>query len=155
MSSCIVHCTRNLEAFHDGWPIEVGSQQLRIRFLSSGLEAKPSISRYHCRVTMQTSAALGSLCYALGHLLVIQHVGVAACFSVVKTKRVPRIEPAKPWIPVQLACRHRAGATEFCFRVINSAPVTVKFVSPIDSPRHRVSSHLIDVDQPHERNARL
>ena len=93
--------------------------------------------------------------HPLGHLLVVQHVGVPAGFAVVDTEGVTRVEPAEPGMLFELAGGHGARTAVLRVRRVHGAAVIVELVRPVGAPGNRVRGYLVHFHQADKRRASL
>ena len=136
-----------LEAADHRGHVELGGQGLVVGGQSHGLEAGLAVHDRGRGMAVQAGAGLGLLGDPLGHVLVVQHVGVPARLAVVDAERVPGVEPLEPGLVVQLALGHGVGsAVEL---VARGGLVAVELVRPVPAPGLGVGADLVDVHHAH------
>ena len=100
--------------------------------LAHRLEPGLAIEHVDRGVTVDAGARLRLLGHALGHALVVEHVGVAARRAVVDRERVARVQAPQPRLLVELARRH--GARTAVEPVARRRLPAVELVRPVLAP---------------------
>ncbi len=130
------------------WASPIRQLAQRLEPLEHIAAAQPAVGRNHRGVTLQAGARLRPLGDALGLLLILQHVGVAAAVAIVDGERVAGEHPGEPRERRRLLCRQRLRPAESRLRRLRGALVVVVFARPVHAPRRRVGGLFADLDQP-------
>ena len=161
-----VHVLKRRRRAAGDWIRGAGLHDLGVRFairqLAERLEplehvaaAQSAIRRNHRGVALQAGAGLRPLGDALGLLLVLEHVRVAATVAIVDRERVAGEHARQPGKRRGFLCRQRFRPAESRLRRLRGALVVVVLARPVHAPGRRVGRLLADLDQTDVRIARL
>ena len=147
------HFAGGFKAFEDGRPIKIGSEDFGAGVLTEGFEAEAAVHGEDGSVAVKASAALGAFGDALGDFLIEEHVGMAAEFAVIDAEGVTRVEAAEPWLLLEFAFGHGAGAAIGGLDGIHGAAIGIELAGPVDTPGDGVGGAFIDFDETDEGSA--
>ncbi len=142
-----------LEAADHGRHVEVRRQLLVRHFFTHRLEADAAVQHRGRAVAVQAGAGLRLLRDALGDALVVQHVGMPACFTVVDAEGIAGIQPLQVRLCIQLALGQRAAAA--IELVARGRLPAVELARPVLAPGLGVGADLADLGHAYEGLARI